>query len=268
MKPKNAGSKALFINSAFAFAAAQLLTAAIHEAGHGLVAQSLGFSPRIYAFLEDNPTGTVQQSLLILAAGPLTSLIVGALFLLWFRSGRAHYSYGRLLLFWLAWTGIMTFVNYLIVTPWLSAGDTAKFADLLHWPLWLRYAVAAIGAVVLVTLGRPAATAMFALAPQNCALETRRERGRYIVRGFYLPLFAGIVLTAPAGIGERPAIVALGLLASLGTIDIVVAALYASGAVTMQREYDAPLRIEPAAIALYGALIVLYVFVFSRGMPI
>ncbi len=61
--------RALFVNSALAFASAELLTAALHESGHGLAAQFFGFSPHIYAFYENNPSGDACETLTILAAG-------------------------------------------------------------------------------------------------------------------------------------------------------------------------------------------------------
>ena len=62
--------RTLSINSALAFASAELVTAALHEAGHGLAAQAFGFSPHIYAFYENNPSGNARETLTILAAGP------------------------------------------------------------------------------------------------------------------------------------------------------------------------------------------------------
>jgi hypothetical protein len=260
---------ALFVNSALAFAFAELLTAALHETGHGLMAQALGFSPKIYAFYEDNPTGTVHQSLAILAAGPIASLILGLLFRAWFRSGEPRYSLGRLLLFWMAWLGIMQFVNYLIVTPWLTAGDTAQIADLLHVPVWGRYLVSAFGLGVLIILTRPAAHDMLCLAPASEALDTPRDRRRFIIRSFYLPLFAGTVLTAPGGIGGLPTIVFYGMLGTIGNIDVIAFSLFRTGdEFERKRTPGEALRIEPVAIVLYLIMVALYVFVLARGLPV
>ena len=262
--------RALFVNSALAFAAAELLTAALHEAGHGLAAQLLGFSPRIYGFYENNPSGDARATLIILAAGPIVSLVLGVVFWAWYRRSKPRYSYGRLLVLWLALTGVMEFVNYLIVTPWLAAGDTAQFADVLGWPTIARYGIMAVGVALVLMLARPAADAAFALAPRSIALDTPRVRRRFIMGSLYLPLLAGLALTALAGIGVRPLYVIYGLLGTLGNIDIAVAALYAKGRPPNddERGADAPVRIEPVAIALYATLILLYVFAFSRGVPI
>ncbi len=262
--------RALFVNSALAFASAELVTAALHETGHGLAAQLLGFSPHIYAFYENNPSGDARETLTILAAGPIASLVLGVLFWVWYRRSKPRYGFTRLLLLWLALIGVMEFVNYLIVTPWLTAGDTGQFADVLQWPLGARYGVMAIGVALVVILARPAAGAMLAVAPRSTPLDSPRERRRFITGCFYLPLVAGLALTALAGIGTRPDYVGLGLLGTLGNIDIVAAALYAKSAppIDVARGLDARLRIEPAAIALYAALVLLYVLAFSRGVPV
>ena len=263
------GKTALFVNSALAFAVAELMTAGLHETGHGLMAQALGFSPKIYAFYEDNPTGTIHQSLAILAAGPIASLILGLLFRAWYRSGEARYSLGRLLLFWMAWLGIMQFVNYVIVTPWLSAGDTAQIADLLHVPVWARYAVSMAGWLTLIVLTRPAAQDMLALAPGSETLETPRDRRRFILRAFYFPLFAGTLLTALGGIGGQPTIVLYGMLATIGNIDVVAFSLFRSGQeFTIERTQGDALKIEPVAIVLYAIVVALYVFVLAQGLPV
>jgi len=164
----------------------------------------------------------------------------------------------------------MEFVNYLIVTPWLAAGDTAQFANVLRWPMSARYGITAIGVALVVILARPAADVVFAVAPRSIALDSPRARRRFIMGSLYLPLLAGVALTALAGIGSRPLYVGYGLLGTLGNIDIVVAAQYANGVPPNDKERgaDAVLRIEPVAIALYAAFVLLYVLAFSRGVPV
>lgn len=246
------------------------MTAALHEAGHGLVAQFLGFSPHIYAFYENNPSGSAHATLTILAAGPITSLVLGAIFWAWYRSSKPRYSYGRLLLLWLALIGVMEFVNYLIVTPWLAGGDTAQIADVLRWPTIARYGLTAIGVALVVILARPAAHAMLAIAPRSISIDSAMARRRFIIRSLYFPLIAGVAMTALAGIGSRPLYVVYGLLGTLGNIDIVSAARFADGVPPNDKERgaDAPLRIEPVAVVLYTALVLVYVIAFSRGVPV
>ena len=257
------------LNSALAFACAELVTAALHETGHGLTAQALGFSPRIYAFFEDNPTGSPLQSLGILAAGPLASLVIGLAFLWWYQRGRPGYSFGRLLLCWLAWVGIMQFVNYVIVTPWLHAGDTAQIADLLALPVWARYGVALVGFGMLYALARPAAVTMFAVAPRVFELDSAGSRRRYIALGFYLPVVIGMLLMAPATIGGRSTIIFLGLLGTFGNIDLPGVAMGACRqSPTIVSGPDAPLRLEPAAGILYLMLVAFYVLALAPGLPV
>ncbi len=228
----------------------------------------LGFSPKIYAFYEDNPTGTPLQSLIILAAGPCTSLLLGAIFLLWLRRGVPRYTLPRLFLFWMAWSGIVLFVNYLIVTPLLRGGDTSAFLDILNAPLWTRWAWCAIGIVAIVRLAPVAKEAMFAIAPQGVELDSWRAQRSYVMGGFYLPLIGGVALLVPAGIGGNPAIVALGIFAAFGNIDIIAATLYRRLEPPRRHGVDTSLRLEPFALGAYLAMVALYVFVFSHGMPV
>lgn len=246
-----------------------LVTAALHETGHGLAAQSFGFHPKIYAFYENNPTGTATQNLIILSAGPLTSLLIGVLSLIWYRARAARYSFWRLLLFWFAWLGILEFVNYLIVTPWLTAGDTAQIADILHWPTAARYGITLIGIAILIALLRPAAETMFAVAPTEMPLESGRNRRRFILQGFYLPLLAGTALTALGGIGTNPLNVGLGLLGTFGNIDLIAMSLFrAQDARVAERRFGAPLRIEPIAIFLYAVVVAFYDVFLPHGLPV
>jgi hypothetical protein len=83
-------------------------------------------------------------------------------------------------------------------------------------------------------------------------------------------LIVGVALTALAGIGSRPLYVVYGLLGTLGNIDIVSAARFADGVPPNDEERgaDAPLRIEPLALVLYTALVLVYVIAFARGVPV
>lgn len=261
---------AFVTNSALAFAAAELITAALHEVGHGICAQAFGFSPHVYAFYENNPSGAAGETAAILAAGPMVSLILGTVFWTWYRRTKPRYGYSRLLLLWLSLVGVMEFVNYLIATPWLPGGDTARIADVFGLPAIARYGMALIGVASLVVLGRPAADAMLALAPRSVPVGTSRARQRFFMT-FLLPsLLAGVACTALAGIGSHLFYVAYGLLGTFANIDIVVAARYADGVPPgeLERGSDRPLRIEPAAVAVYAALAALYVFALSRGVPV
>ncbi len=262
--------RAFAANSALAFATAELLTAALHETGHGLAAQALGFAPRIYPFFENNPSGTKLQTFIIVAAGPTASLLLGAFFLAIFARQAPHYSFGRLLLLWLGWLGVMEFVNYLVVTPWLSAGDTARIADLFGWSALPRYAVAAVGIGIVFVLARPAAISLCATAPAAFALDSPSARRRFIRNGFYFPLIAGTVLTAAGGIGTQPLAVGLGLLGTFGNIDIVSVAFRGANREMVVRERcaNSDLRLEPIAVALYLIVVGFYIVVLSRGLPV
>lgn len=269
---KRSGVLGVALNAALVAATAQLLAATLHETGHGLVAQTLGFSPKIYAFYENNPSGTKLQDVLILSGGPLASLIVGLLFFVAFYRLRKRDGFGGHLLLWLAILCVMAFVNYLIVTPWLAAGDTARLADIFGLGTAARYGVMLAGVAMLFLLARPAARAMLAASPPDVPLESAFQRKRYVRTYFYFPLLFSLPFIALAGIGGHPQTVGYGLLGSLGNIDIVAVALgtagsLAAGANPSERR-AASLGVEPARIVLYVAVTLFYILALSRGVPV
>jgi hypothetical protein len=112
---------------------------------------------------------------------------------------------------------------------------------------------------------------MLDAAPAGAELETGRQRARYVRNAFYLPFFAGLALVALAGIGGKPLYVFYGLLATIGTLDLLGPAIPTAGRLRLSERAalsPAPLAVVPIAVALYLALALFYVFALSRGVPI
>jgi hypothetical protein len=232
------------------------------------MAKALSASPTISAFAEQNTNVSAHHEVLILLCGPLTTLAIGLLFLAVFKAQRAHYSFSRLLFFWLAWTAIMNFVNYLIVTPWLKAGDTAQIVSLTRAPAYTSYAIASVGILLLIGLARTSANSMLAVAPEELRLTARPERARYFRRGFLYPVAAGTALLTPLLLASQPDNTRLGLLGAIGIVDIVSVGIRAVGARREPAgpEQDDPIRISGPGIMLLIALVALYAFILSPGL--
>ena len=213
----------LFLNSAFAFSIAELVDSAVHEFGHGFMALIFGRSPMIFAFSEQNASAPRLEQAAILSLGPLTSLVLGWLALAWSWNRSAQES-GKFFWFWLAWSALMEFVNYLIVTPFLTIGDTAQIVALLHAPHWVSYFVSALGIAALFCLGGLARRHMLRLNSEQ-ELRTTQQTRRYMRRTFYWPAILGTILTSLVFVGGRLSSVALGLLSALGTLDVIALAI-------------------------------------------
>jgi len=259
---------AAILPGALAFATAELVVVFFHECCHAIAARALGFFPSVYAFYENNPSGTPFQDIVIAAAGPLGSFVSGILIFVLARRQRG-YSYVHLLVFWLGVLGVTEFINYLIVTPWLTGGDTGLIAERLGLPVYARYLVSLAGWLLLGLFGAAVARAALHIAPSGVALSAPYERKRYLRRMLLLPYLLGLVLYAPAAIGTKPFFVLLGFLGTAGTAGVLQSAVFAANrARETDRPKAAPPKVEPPAVVAYLGCVVFYVTVLAHGLPI
>jgi hypothetical protein len=138
------------------FVTASTITVVLHEGAHALAAFALGLQPTLYQYYFDWPSesATLAQDVVIHAAGPAFSLVVGLCCFLGYR--RMKPSAAGLPLLYLAAFGVAMFFGDL-----MSAAFTGDFFGLLRWlelPAPARYAISAIGAAgtaaVMFWLGR------------------------------------------------------------------------------------------------------------------
>lgn len=260
---------AAVIPGALAFASAEMVVVFLHECAHALAALGLGFHPIVYAFYENNPSGDRNQDAIIAAAGPLASLLFGAITMYSIRRRRG-YSYFNLLLFWFGFLGVAEFINYAIVTPWFTAGDTGLIAERLGISVPARYLISLIGWVMLWIFGRPAIRAMLRFAPPGSVLTKPADRLRFARRMLFLPYMLGLALYAPAGIGTKAIHVFYGLLGTAGNGGALQFAVMSAPHIAQLEKPPSgePPRITLAAVAGYLICLAFYVFVLARGLPI
>jgi hypothetical protein len=272
VKPSTGSFGGLTAASALAFATAGLIMTFLHELWHALAARALGFHPRVYAFVEDNPSGTPTQDVLIAAAGPIGSLIAGLFFfaILRLAAGR-RYTYANILLFWMAIHGIMNFINYLIVTPWLVGGDTWAIAQRLGVSLPWQYAATIVGVLLLLFFGPRAARATLDIAPPSVALATPRDRRFFLRRFYFAPVTFGIALVLVACLRQKPVYILYAFLGMVGNYDICAVASGSPGK-TYERPPEAALgqtpALGPGPIGLYVLSVLFYLLVLTPGLPI
>jgi len=141
----------ILINSTLAFISAFIITTIIHEFGHYLS----------YLIFEANPTlfhnyvQTPNQSLPLHAnvisalAGPLFSLIQGLVFGYVVTNGKRD-TPSFLFFLWLSLLGFVNFFGYLVMTPFTTAGDTGKVAELINMSFSIRILIAFIEFAILL----------------------------------------------------------------------------------------------------------------------
>ncbi|MCF8238802.1 MAG: hypothetical protein K9I85_11640 [Saprospiraceae bacterium] len=180
------------------FVAAFALTTYLHEGTHALIAKWAGVHPVLFhSYVSYSEVGVPpMDQLWIAAAGPIWSLFQG-LFFLWigWRFGKKDLTH----LFWI-WLGIMgmvVFLGYIMMGPFMEYGDTGKIYAILATPQIVTIGLAIIGLVGIVFIFRR-------ITPQLSQIieRFRTEVSSPVFQLFILPIILGtglnVLLSLPA----------------------------------------------------------------------
>jgi hypothetical protein len=140
------------------YTTAFLVTTLLHELAHALVSKALGGQPVLYNSAVDSRNTHLPASseVAIALAGPLLSLVQGLVFLAWAwrRRGARDAALWRL---YLGLFGIINFLGYLLIGPFVPYGDIGQVEALWHVPMWASVALAvAAGFGMHLTVSRTA----------------------------------------------------------------------------------------------------------------
>lgn len=141
----------LTFNAVCLYLLAYLLTIVLHEGGHAAMALALGDHPVLYNTSVRTTSAhlTNFDHVLIAAAGPLLSLVQGLALLGWLHRHRPQGT-GGLFRLYLGLFGLLNFLGYLLVAPFVAGGDTGQIVVRLHLPAAAVWVVATLALVVLV----------------------------------------------------------------------------------------------------------------------
>ncbi|AMR26965.1 hypothetical protein A0257_07490 [Hymenobacter psoromatis] len=139
--------KSLAINSVLILLSASIIGTVLHELAHYVVSAHFGLGPTLHHnYVNSVLDGTPRQQMLVAAAGPVFSLLLGVL-----AAGVAVWlprpSLTKLFLLWLGMDSILGFLGYLLIAPIAKEGDTGLVFAYFGVPL---YAAIALAAVVFV----------------------------------------------------------------------------------------------------------------------
>ncbi len=135
-------NKYLGINSVLIALSSSIIATILHEFGHYVVAIYLNLNPELHHNYVMPLTEVSQKSqVLMAAAGPLFSLIIGVLALCasikWIK-----FSLLKLFFLWLGLQNILMFLGYMLIAPIAKDGDTGKVFDYLGIPMFLSISIA------------------------------------------------------------------------------------------------------------------------------
>lgn len=139
--------RSALLNAAVAFVLAAMVNSLLHELAHAAAGLAQGLTPTVTPFSVDyRPDPTAGQEIVLALAGPVWSLVMGLALMAVARSWGTGFV--RLFWLWLAFMGVMNFAGYLLIAPFVTAGDTARALTLVGAPGWVFVLVAVVGAAL------------------------------------------------------------------------------------------------------------------------
>jgi hypothetical protein len=207
--PPATAYRALALNAISLYLTAYLATILLHELGHALMSLALGGRPILYNTSVQNGNKHLASSALVLiaAAGPVLSLLQGASLLVGLRRWPLVGLWG---LFWLylAVFGLVNFLGYLLIAPFVKGGDTGQIVALLHVPAAVQWTVAGLSLYVLIKIIGGTAPLFLRLLPLAVQAEAGARTAALRALIGWPWLVGSVVLVLLALPAPHPAVVA------------------------------------------------------------
>ena len=184
----------ILVNSTLAFISAFVITTFIHEFGHYFSYLLFGANPTLfhnYVQTSDQPL-SIQSRVISALAGPFFSLVQGVVFGTIVSKGKKNTA-GYLVFLWLSLLGYMNFFGYLVMTPFSTAGDTGKVAEILNiaWPIQIIIAVGGFAILIWLIMKTGKNFSNF-ISPEF----DLKLRVKYVYRIMFFPIMIGSVVNA------------------------------------------------------------------------
>lgn len=170
------------------------LTTFLHEFAHAMAAKCVGVNSTLFhTYVSfDNSTTPASHEVLILSSGPLVSFFQAILFLILLRK-RNKTDFTGLFYLWMGIIGMVVFLGYIMMGPFIPYGDTGKIYTLLATPAYVSYSLAAFALIGIILLFRKL-TPLFIQFLSSLMTISGFEKSRSLFLFFILPLLAGTII--------------------------------------------------------------------------
>ncbi|MBX2905076.1 MAG: hypothetical protein KF744_03505 [Taibaiella sp.] len=185
----------LAINFTLAFVLTNITEMTLHECGHFVAGILTGDTPILYHNAVRHATELISKNgrIIIAAAGPIMSLIIGLLFAFLLRSRKQADAIG---LFYLEMSvfGFIGVLGYTMVAPFFTYGDTGFVFRALDFPVWLILAISllSIGILFLVLKSLAPYFVSFMSFTEGESVQTRRP---VVAAMISIPVLFGTLIT-------------------------------------------------------------------------
>jgi hypothetical protein len=243
-----------------------LSTTVLHELAHALVAFVQGGRPVLYHSYVRSEGLQGGELAITAAAGPLFSLLQGAL-LLPVLPALSRRPAWRLFAFWFCVDGFVNFFGYLLTTPFVPNADLGKVAAWMALSPPVVWTLFAIGLAANALIGSLTASPLLAFAFDRSDLATSAGRARSIVQVGVVPWLIGSMVVALASISSPH---------WLSRVYPVLSGFFLIGAWRRARRVSPP-HISPAQwghvaswpwLVALSVLLLVYVLVLGPGIRI
>ena len=189
------GKRNLVINFTLCFILANITEMTLHECGHFVAGLLTGDTPILYnnAVRHSTDLITKKDRIIIAAAGPAVSLIIGLVFAFLLRSRKQADAVG---LFFLEMSvfGFIGVLGYTMVAPFFTYGDTGFVFRALGFPMWVIMAVSLLSIATLFLVLKSLAPyfVSFMSFEEGESVQTRRP---VVAAMISLPVLFGTFIT-------------------------------------------------------------------------
>lgn len=143
--------KLIILNLVSVFVVAFGLTTFSHEFAHALTAKMVGVESVLfhsYVSYDNSTTPSIYQ-IYILSSGPLISLLQASSFLILLRK-RAKIDFISLLYLWMGIIGMVVFLGYIMMGPFIPYGDTGKVYAILSIPIFVSFSLTVLTLIAII----------------------------------------------------------------------------------------------------------------------
>ncbi len=186
--------KILLLNLIAVFVAGFALTTFLHEIAHAITAKMVNTEPVLfhsYVSYDSLATPAMHQ-LYIAAAGPLFSLLQALIFIRLLHT-KTKIDFVAFLYLWMSIIGMVVFLGYIMMGPFVSYGDTGKIYTILAVPEYISLALAATALICIIYFFRKL-TLVIGHFIFQLKTETGYENKKAISLFFVFPLLIGTLI--------------------------------------------------------------------------
>lgn len=186
--------KLIILNLISVFVVAFGLSTFLHEFAHAITAKLVGVDPVLFhTYVSyDNSATSLNHQIYILSSGPLFSLFQALAFLIVLRK-RVEFDFISIFYLWMAIIGMVVFLGYIMMGPFMPYGDTGKIYEILSIPRYISLSLTVLALIAIIFFFRKL-TPFFANFLFNLKAVSEFENQKTFIRFFGFPLFVGTII--------------------------------------------------------------------------